>query len=80
MCGRFLRPPLFEPPYDWALGPAESGRTEHTFLSHTYRWLKPGGVLKGKVQTAVAGRRHKDQTRKLPRRAQRRKDHFRPQP
>ena len=33
------------PPYDWALGPAESRRTEQTFLSHTYRWLKPGGVL-----------------------------------
>ncbi len=33
------------PPYDWALGPADSRRTEQTFLSHTYRWLKPGGVL-----------------------------------
>jgi hypothetical protein len=33
------------PPYDWALGPAETRRTEQTFLSHTYRWLKPGGVL-----------------------------------
>ncbi len=33
------------PPYDWALGPAESRRTEQAFLSHTYRWLKPGGVL-----------------------------------
>jgi hypothetical protein len=33
------------PPYDWTLGPAESRRTEPTFLSHTYRWLKPGGVL-----------------------------------
>jgi len=33
------------PPYDWALGPAESRRTEHAFLSHTYRWLKPGGIL-----------------------------------
>ena len=33
------------PPYDWALGPAESRRTEPAFLSHTYRWLKPGGVL-----------------------------------
>ena len=33
------------PPYDWALGPADSRRTEHAFLSHTYRWLKPGGVL-----------------------------------
>ena len=33
------------PPYDWNLGPADSRRTEPTFLSHTYRWLKPGGVL-----------------------------------
>ena len=33
------------PPYDWQLGPADSRRTEQTFLSHTYRWLKPGGVL-----------------------------------
>lgn len=36
------------PPYDWALGPAESGssnRTEQVFLSHTYRWLKPSGIL-----------------------------------
>ena len=33
------------PPYDWALGPADSRRTEQAFLSHTYRWLKTGGVL-----------------------------------
>ena len=33
------------PAYDWTLGPAEGRRTEPTFLSHTYRWLKPGGVL-----------------------------------
>ena len=33
------------PPYDWALGPADSRRTEQAFLSHAYRWLKPGGVL-----------------------------------
>ena len=33
------------PPYDWALGPADSRRTEQSFLSHTYRWLKPSGVL-----------------------------------
>jgi hypothetical protein len=33
------------PPYDWALGPADSRRTEPAFLGHTYRWLKPGGVL-----------------------------------
>ena len=33
------------PPYDYTLGPADSRRTEQSFLSHTYRWLKPGGVL-----------------------------------
>jgi hypothetical protein len=36
------------PPYDWAVGSGEgspSKRTEQVFLSHTYRWLKPGGVL-----------------------------------
>ena len=33
------------PPYDWALGPADSRRTEQSFLSYTYRWLKPAGVL-----------------------------------
>jgi len=33
------------PPYDWTLGPAENRRTEQAFLSHTYRWLRPGGIL-----------------------------------
>jgi hypothetical protein len=33
------------PPYDWTLGPANSRRTEQSFLSHTYRWLKPTGIL-----------------------------------
>src|SRR4029077_18160081 len=33
------------PPYDWTLGSSESRRTEQVFLSHTYRWLKPGGIL-----------------------------------
>ena len=33
------------PPYDWTLGPGDSRRTEQTFLSHTYRWLKLGGIL-----------------------------------
>src|SRR5208282_5005951 len=33
------------PPYGWTLGPADSRRTEQSFLSHTYRWLKPGSVL-----------------------------------
>jgi uncharacterized methyltransferase DUF6094 len=33
------------PPYDWSLGPGENRRAEQAFLSHTYRWLKPGGVL-----------------------------------
>jgi len=36
---------FLNPPYDWALGPAASRRTEQSFLSHTYRRLKPGGVL-----------------------------------
>src|SRR5271157_288081 len=34
--------------YDWTLQPSadgRSGRTEQVFLSHTYRWLKPGGLL-----------------------------------
>ena len=42
---RMLRAPLFESPYDWTVGPAQNRRTEPMFLSHTYRWLKPGGVL-----------------------------------
>ena len=33
------------PPYDWTLGPADSHRTEQVFLSHTYRWLQPDGLL-----------------------------------
>jgi len=33
------------PPFDWTLGPADSRCTEQSFLSHTYRWLKPGAVL-----------------------------------
>jgi len=33
------------PPYDWTLGSTESRRVEQVFLSHTYRWLKPGGIL-----------------------------------
>ena len=33
------------PRYDWTLGPADSRRTEQSFLSHTYRWLKPAGIL-----------------------------------
>jgi hypothetical protein len=33
------------PPYDWSLGPGKNRRTEQAFLSHTYRWLEPGGVL-----------------------------------
>ena len=36
---------IFEnPPYDWTLG-IEGRRTEQAFLSHTYRWLRPGGIL-----------------------------------
>src|SRR5439155_3778354 len=34
------------PPYDWSLeSSTTSGRTEQLFLSHIYRWLKPGGIL-----------------------------------
>jgi hypothetical protein len=37
---------LFEnPPYDFELGENRNGRMEYLFLEHTYRWLKPGGVL-----------------------------------
>ena len=36
---------FLNPPYDYTLGPGDSRRTEQMFLSHTYRWLKPGGVL-----------------------------------
>ncbi|MGA3326270.1 MAG: DUF6094 domain-containing protein [Terriglobia bacterium] len=32
-------------PYDFTLGPGDSRRTEQMFLSHTYRWLKPAGIL-----------------------------------
>ena len=33
------------PPYDFESDEGSSQRTERTFLQHTYRWLKPGGVL-----------------------------------
>lgn len=33
------------PPYDFETGPTENHRLELVFLEHTYRWLKPGGVL-----------------------------------
>ena len=33
------------PPYDWEYGEANNQRLEFVFLEHTYRWLKPGGVL-----------------------------------
>lgn len=37
---------LFEnPPYDFEIGEGRNDRMERLFLSHTYRWLKPGGVL-----------------------------------
>jgi len=37
---------LYEnPPYDWELGDSGNRRMEPIFLEHTYRWLKPGGVL-----------------------------------
>jgi SAM-dependent methyltransferase len=33
------------PPYDFEIGQAHNQRLELAFLEHTYRWLKPGGVL-----------------------------------
>jgi len=33
------------PPYDWECGESNNQRLEALFLEHTYRWLKPGGVL-----------------------------------
>src|SRR5690349_3756342 len=32
-------------PYDAQLGQDRNQRMEQIFLNHTYRWLKPGGVL-----------------------------------
>ena len=37
---------LFEnPPYDFEVSEGRNARMERLFLEHTYRWLKPGGVL-----------------------------------
>jgi len=33
------------PPYDWEAGASHNQRLESVFLEHTYRWIKPGGVL-----------------------------------
>jgi uncharacterized methyltransferase DUF6094 len=33
------------PPYDFETGQTNNRRLELVFLEHTYRWLKPGGVL-----------------------------------
>jgi hypothetical protein len=33
------------PPYDWESGESNNQRLEFVFLEHTYRWLRPGGVL-----------------------------------
>ena len=33
------------PPYDFELAEGQSRRTEQVFLDHTYRWIKPGGLL-----------------------------------
>lgn len=33
------------PPYDWESGESNNQRLELVFLEHTYRWLKPSGVL-----------------------------------
>ena len=33
------------PPYDHEIGEGKNQRLEQVFLEHTFRWLKPGGVL-----------------------------------
>ncbi len=33
------------PPYQFEIGECRNRRMEQLFLAHTYRWLKPGGVL-----------------------------------
>ena len=33
------------PPYGREIGQSHNQRLELVFLEHTYRWLKPGGVL-----------------------------------
>jgi hypothetical protein len=33
------------PPYDWTIGESRNQRVEPVFLAHTYRWVKPGGIL-----------------------------------
>jgi hypothetical protein len=33
------------PPYDLEVGQTNNQRLEHVFLEHTYRWLRPEGVL-----------------------------------
>ena len=33
------------PPYDFEISEGKNERMERVFLQHTYRWLKPGGVL-----------------------------------
>lgn len=33
------------PPYDLEVGPGNHRRLELAFVEHTYRWLKPGGIL-----------------------------------
>lgn len=36
---------LLNPPYDFEVGESRNQRMETLFLAHTFRWLKPGGVL-----------------------------------
>jgi len=43
--GRDVSLLYLNPPYDFETGQTNNQRLELVFLQHTYRWLKPGGVL-----------------------------------
>jgi hypothetical protein len=47
MCaaGRKHFPCFTSTPYDFEIGETNNQRLEPVFLEHTYRWLKPDGVL-----------------------------------
>lgn len=44
------------PPYDWEAGATNNQRLESVFLEHTYRWLKPSGVLLFVIPQARLGK------------------------